>query len=241
MENKTTYSAHNASGSSIFDDSDVENLSFTSVTTEMRDEVSYWFGQKYFECVISQQVLQDCGPNDAPSEVDSRLFRNMRDFPYETCLSTLSEGHRRELPDRPKASLGDPRTRLLILVGWIVHEGSSHTKQQMLQTVRKFYLGRDGGKRDCSRSASGSREEEFRGSSSTSANPGLYSVAVNNHGMKIGVKPMYSTEPISSDPSLWKAMLSFKGHTFEGTAANAKQAQHEAARQACKYFDLRVV
>lgn len=62
--------ACNALGSSIFDDSDVENLSFTSATTEMRDEVSYWFGQKYFECVISQQVLKDCGPSDAPSGVD---------------------------------------------------------------------------------------------------------------------------------------------------------------------------
>lgn len=63
-------SARHTSGSSIFDDSDVENLSFTTATTEMRDEVSYWFGQKYFECVVSQQVLKDCGPSDAPSGVD---------------------------------------------------------------------------------------------------------------------------------------------------------------------------
>lgn len=67
----------NAAGTSIFDDSDVENLSFASGTTEMRDEVSYWFGQKYFECVISQQVLQDCGPYDAPSAVDVSSFLPM--------------------------------------------------------------------------------------------------------------------------------------------------------------------
>jgi len=233
-------SAYNTSGTSIFGDSDVENLSFTSATTEMRDEVSYWFGQKYFECVISQQVLQDCGPYDAPSGVDSQLFRSMRDFPYEMCLTTLSEGHRRELSGDPQTSLGDSRTRLLILVGWIVHEGSSRAKQQMLQTVRTFHQDRNGRKRENSRPASGSRREELRGPTWTAVNPGLYSVAVNNYGMKIGVKPMYSVEPVSSDPCLWKTLLAFKGQTFEGTAAGAKQAQHEAARQACKYFDLHV-
>jgi len=61
---------HSAPGSSIFDSSDVEKLSFTPATSGAGDQVSYWFGQKYFECVISQQVLKDCGPSDTPSGVD---------------------------------------------------------------------------------------------------------------------------------------------------------------------------
>ncbi|OQV08695.1 hypothetical protein CLAIMM_12923 [Cladophialophora immunda] len=230
----------NAAGTSIYDDSDVENLSFTSGTTDMRDEVSYWFGQKYFECVISQQVLQDCGPNDTPSEVDSRLFRHMQDFPYDTCLSSLAECHPIEWSNRFEVSARDPRTRLLVLVGWIIHEGSARAKHQMLQTVRSFHQGQKGRHGKRSRSASNSREAEFHSKPSAMANPGLYSIAVNNHGMKVGVKPLYRMEQISSDPSLWKTILSFKGCTFEGTAANSKLAQHEAARQACMLFKLQV-
>ncbi|OAP60878.1 hypothetical protein AYL99_05880 [Fonsecaea erecta] len=230
----------NAAGTSIFDGSDVENLSFTSETTNMRDEVSYWFGQKYFECVISQQVLEDCGPSDKPSEVDSRLFHHMRDFPYDTCLSSLAESHPMERLNRFELSARDPRTRLLVLVGWIIHEGSERAKHQMLQTVRSFYPDQKRRYRKRSRSASNSREAEFRATPSAPVNPGLYSAAVNNHGMKIGVKPLYSMEQLSSDPSLWKTILSFKGRTFEGTAASSKLAQHEAARQACRVFKLQV-
>jgi hypothetical protein len=63
-------SLSNTGETSTYEDSDVEHLSFASEMTEMRDEVSYWFGQKYFDCVISQQVLQDCSPYETPSEVD---------------------------------------------------------------------------------------------------------------------------------------------------------------------------
>ncbi|KIW18411.1 hypothetical protein PV08_02699 [Exophiala spinifera] len=230
----------NAVGPSIFDDSDVENLSFTWGTTPMRDEVSYWLGQKYFECVISQQVLQDCGPCDTPSEVDSRLFCHMRDFPYDACLSSLAEFHPMQRSNRFEVSGRDSRARVLVLVGWIIREGSARAKRQMLQTVRSFYQDQKGRYRTSSRSASNNREAESHTTPNATANPGLYSVAVNNHGMNIGVKPLYSMEQISSDPCLWKTILSFKGRTFEGTAASSKLAQHEAARQACRLLELQV-
>lgn len=165
----------------------------------------------------------------------------MRDFPYDTCLSTLDDSLGRNSPDRPLTSSGDSRRRLLILVGRIVHEGSPATKQQMLQKVRDFYQSPRGEEQEHKRSRSESRERDILEPSLRTTNPGLYSVAVNNHGMQIGARPMYSMESLSADPSLWKTILSFKGQTFEGTAQTAKLAQHEAARQACKYFDLRVV
>ena len=170
----------------------------------------------------------------------SRLFHHMRDFPYATCLSSLAENHRMEPLDRVPLSGGDSRTRLLILVGGIVHEGSARAKHQMLETVRTFCQAQAGRDRTRSSSASRSHEADFPATSGTTINPGRYSMAVNNHGMKIGVKPLYSVEPVSSDPSLWKTVLSFKGRAFQGTAANAKLAQHEAARQACSFFHLQV-
>lgn len=145
-----------------------------------------------------------------------------------------------ERSNRFQVPAGDSRTRLLILVGRIIHEGSAHAKQQMLHTVRTFSQDQSGKDRNRSRSASRIREAESHATYSTAKNPGLYSVAVNNHGMKIGVKPLYSMEPVSSDPSLWKTVLSFKGRDFEGTGASLKMAQHEAARQACSFFHLQV-
>ncbi|EXJ56389.1 hypothetical protein A1O7_06732 [Cladophialophora yegresii CBS 114405] len=232
----------NADGTSTYEDSDVEHLSFASEMTEMRDEVSYCFGQKYFDCVISQQVLQDCSPYDTPSEVDSRLFCHMRDFPYDRCLASLAEIDSVERPNRFQVVAADPRTRMLILVGWIIHEGSARAKQQMLQTVRTLHQDQRGKSRDGkrSRSASGSCGPELPTARSAPTNPGVYSMAVNNHGMKIGAKPLYSSEHMSADPNLFKTVMTFMDRTFEGKAASSKLAQHEAAKQACSFFKLQV-
>jgi len=165
----------------------------------------------------------------------------MRDFPYETCLSTLIEAHRGELSVHPMATSADSRTSLLILVGRIVHQGSPDTKHQMLQAIRSLHQGGDGGERQSFVSLSGSRGRGFHEPQPASVNPGLYSVAVNNHGIQFGLKPIYSKEPVPTEPILWKTILSFKGQTFEGTGTSYKQAQHEAARQACMYFNLRIV
>jgi hypothetical protein len=166
----------------------------------------------------------------------------MRRFPYNSCLASLAEIDSVERPNRFQMAAADPRTRMLILVGWIIHEGSARAKQQMLQIVRTLHQDQTGKSKDRkrSRSASSSRGPEPPAARSATMDPGVYSMAINNHGMKVGAKPLYSSEHLSTDPSLFKTVMTFMGRTFEGRAASSKLSQHEAAKQACGYFKLQV-
>ena len=126
-------------------------------------------------------------------------------------------------------------------IGQIVHGGASREKQLLSTTIRKFH-----GSSDTEASMPLWFSEAHHGSRAYEngariSNPGLYSVAINNHGMKIGSKPLYSSQTLSSDPWLFRSSLSFNGNTFEGSGSTSKQAQHEAARLACKHFGVEAV
>ena len=128
----------------------------------------------------------------------------------------------------------------MIEVGLIVYGGASQEKQMLLKTIRKLI-----GSSDSESSAALWLPEPHRSSSAyengaRTFNPGLYSVAVNNYGMKIGSKPLYNSRTLSANPPLFKCSLFFNGNTFEGSGTNSKQAQHEAARLACKHFGVEV-
>ena len=136
---------------------------------------------------------------------------------------------------------GDVRRKMMTKIGQVVYEGNSQEKQILLRTLREFY-GSDGNDHSATaRSSTGYRQNEPDEKGTGPINPGLYSMTVNNYGVKVGAKPMYSFQTLSSDPPLGKSWLCFKGITFEGTGTSVKQAQHEAARLACKHFKLQVV
>ncbi|KAK5947987.1 hypothetical protein OHC33_010971 [Knufia fluminis] len=78
--------------SSIYDmgfgESDMESLgSDTSVDGSIPKD--YWFGRKYFECVMAQGVLQHSRLYENVAVVDSRLEKAMQKFPYHESLKEL--------------------------------------------------------------------------------------------------------------------------------------------------------
>ena len=68
------WSERDIGGVSILGDSDFESFSCSSDTPEAWGPVYYWFGQKYFECVLAQDVLSNCAPDEGISSADVRHF-----------------------------------------------------------------------------------------------------------------------------------------------------------------------
>jgi dsRNA-specific ribonuclease len=65
-------------------------------------------------------------------------------------------------------------------------------------------------------------------------------MALKEHGDESSVAPVYHTQTLSLEPSLFRATVTFQGFTFEGKAKTKKQARHYAAKEACEYLDIKI-
>ena len=87
-----TKNPHDVAGTSLFSDSDFESLSSSVNKPSIEAETCYWFGRKYFECVLAQQILSECTADHAPSTMDVSLSRKSskrRSFANSNLVSTV--------------------------------------------------------------------------------------------------------------------------------------------------------
>ena len=129
-------------------------------------------------------------------------------------------------------------------IGAIVRKGSREQKTALLHTLRQHAASSECQDRrsagaDAGQNGWWSPHHTFASSESLPiANLGQYSVALKENGDQHGFVPEYAVQGVSTSPPQFKAVVSFKGFSFEGVARNKKQARHLAAREACNYLKI---
>ncbi|KAK5069403.1 hypothetical protein LTR51_008653 [Lithohypha guttulata] len=230
-----------------FDQSDMD----TSASDHTCDEdppKDYWFGRKYFDCVMAQNVLQHSRLYESIAQ--SRLEKALQKFPYAQSLTELrAEGLEPLLPMVEGDLEHDAYRVMMLCIGAIVRKGDRRQKAALLAVLR----GQGGPVENSGvsqpRSSTTQHEgrtrryprkvEHFVGDVSIAASElGRYATALKEHSDKHGLVPTYKVDEVSKIPPHFRAFVMVDGSTYTGTAKTKKQARHEAAKEACLEMDI---
>ena len=145
----------------------------------------------------------------------------------------------------------DAYRALSSLTGAVVRKGNREQKALLISTLRDTTsMGSSSDVQDISRPSSvlttdAGNDTNHWGASTieemTNAELAPYTMALKEHGDESSITPVYHTQTVSLYPPLFKATVAFKGFTFEGKAKTKKQARHYAAKEACKYLEIKIL
>jgi len=225
--------------------SDVEDMSATH-NSDLDTEVpkDYWFGKKYFECVIAQDLLYCMANSDSVSAMDTQLERKLRDYHCREAWNSLGPRTLDDLGTSSARNDKDYRACFLSLIGRIVRRGSAKEKRSLLATLRKF--------QNIAPQTSGFQQKTYAQDIPTDARnlmetrsavsaTSRFTGLLKEHGDQIGVTPQYRSQTVSLEPPLFKEILNFQGFTFEGQGRSKKQAKHQASKEACEFLGLQAI
>jgi len=142
----------------------------------------------------------------------------------------------------------DAYRALLSLTGAVVRKGNREQKALLISILRNTAsMGPSAGPRGISSPSSvagtdaGGEAHRWWSSTTkpvTNAEIAPYTMALKEH--ESSVAPGYHTQTLSLHPPSFKATVTFKGFTFEGTAMTKKQARHYAAKEACEFLNIKI-
>jgi len=210
----------------------------------------YWFGRKYFECVMAQSLLHRTQLYENVADIDSKLEAIIRLFPYRQCLEKLQvQGLAVFLPDFSD-DVHEAYRMMLTCIGAIARKGTREEKAALLVILRaQSKIGVPSGSRENGPAVPESNREKWGGSqvqrsasdrSLSTSTLGQYSAALKEYGDQHDFVPVYVVQSLSTVPPKSRAIVSFKDYTFESIARNRKQARHQAAREACEFLKIQV-
>jgi len=144
----------------------------------------------------------------------------------------------------------DAYRALLSLTGAVVRKGNREQKALLISTLRNTASMRpSAGPRGISSPTSvadtdaGGEAHRWWSSTTkpvTNAEIAPYTMALKEHGDESSGTPDYHTQTLSLHPPSFKAIVTFKGLTFEGKAKTKKQARHYAAKKACEFLNIKI-
>lgn len=137
----------------------------------------------------------------------------------------------------------DDYKTVLTLIGTIMRSGGRKERRTMLSSLHEF-----GGAAPQLRARAGggteawARAEQTPFSGTTRSVHGAFSVAglakytiaLKEHGDLVGAQPSYTVAMESLDPPSFRAVVSFEGLKYDGTARTKKDARHLAAAKMCE-------
>ncbi len=175
----------------------------------------------------------------------------MQSYPYSQVLRLLRSQNIQALNLNHLQDDQDPYQALLALAGAIVRVGTREEKVKLMATLREPVVHNRStnpqkadalSSKPCPDSWSGSKvKASFSNETLSKAELAPYSIALKEHGDKCNVLPEYTVQALSLYPPKFRAIVSFKDYTFEGSARTKKQAKHCAAKEACAYLDVKVI
>jgi hypothetical protein len=131
---------------------------------------------------------------------------------------------------------------LMMFIGSIVLQGGPRERMTLLTALRRYEAERGIEYEDRVDSQSPPEIVQSPLFSGNTAGPvrdiAFCSMALKEHGDKIGVIPNYDVRTISITPPHHLARLTFDGAVFEGKASTKKEARHVASKKACERFGI---
>ena len=236
----------------------------TSSNTDW-DPVDFWLGKKYFDfetallCSTVTGVTKTWVDNEVrrtntetmnlSDRIQCRVTEMTKAYPYVDALQRLRRSVAAYRSGPGYTDVENNYGDLMILVGAILRRGNQEDRQSMVQIVRnlsplasnasRLYVHVPLSSGDVQVSSNGvTRKRQKSGPELSPKILAASASALKEYGDQIGSLPVYDVEEVPQHEQNFKAILTFKGHKFEGEGRTKKLAQHQAAVVACR--ELRI-
>ncbi|KAK5188230.1 hypothetical protein LTR47_011875, partial [Exophiala xenobiotica] len=94
--------------------------------------IDYWFGKKYFHCVVAQDLILQEPTQHSMARIDTMFIASLQSFPRRKCLDSLrSEGILSKEVQRA-ADDRDVHEQLMTAIGKTIRAGTAREKRELL-------------------------------------------------------------------------------------------------------------
>ncbi|KIW82281.1 hypothetical protein Z517_05308 [Fonsecaea pedrosoi CBS 271.37] len=225
-----------------------QQITSTTGSHEVFCPRDYWFGKRYFNCIIAQHLLPQMESVHSLSNIDSLFERVLRSYPYEALLHELLLQGNLTLATKANTNLNDGYETLMGLTGSCISTGTNEQKQQILTSIRRFADGHHHRKISLPAPQQDKGQQDAPSPPLSDVPPAVeldsgisrYTTLLKEKGDAIGVIPRYEIQRITTDTQapLFAATVFFREHKFEETGRSKMQAKHLASRAACQFLNI---
>jgi len=226
-----------------FSDSEQSSKGNKVQSDAMKD---YWFGKKYFECVLAQKTLEENATEEMLTVIDSKFEIALREFSYKEGINTLRTFGLQSPQSKPIDCKQTTHVAFLSLMGSIVRHGSESEQR----AIKEAICGKESAKAFLQYSGyePSSNIEHHDGNQDVTPNPhpvepdmrdiAHYTMVLKERGDLLGVSPSYIEESNNVFPPTFKVTVRFQDITSVGLGRTKRQAKHEASKAACQILGL---
>ncbi|KAJ9658742.1 hypothetical protein H2198_003488 [Neophaeococcomyces mojaviensis] len=236
-------------------------LAATHGTTDYR-AVDYWFGKRYFECVLAQDAFTCATKDTVTTDIDvcypfsssppvslsnscgqCRFENTMRQYPYDKAVESFRSHYQMSFGSRSILESDDCFSTLLTLVGTIVRLGSRQDKRMLLALIRKHLSNTNKPDNDSlttqprntklpSGQALSGSDHHSAALDSTNRQLAQYTIMPKEKAEQEKFAVSYQIERTPNKSNSFKAVITVQESTFEGTGSTKKEAKHQASKEA---------